>query len=577
MLIPDNISDFNSVGEKILYLKFKNDGSTNSMYILHSLFTNHHIKNISGELDFFVLAPNYGFFSIEVKHGGVSRKNGDWCFTNREGKTTCKKTSPFAQQSATINSIRQYVLNKIEHKKELHQRFSKILWGSGVAFTSMTEFIDFGPEGNSWQVLTKQGLSLPIGSYIHSLSQGSHAESAKKYWYDVNKARPTKSDCEQLLKMLRGDFEINYSEINRIIEAEELIEEYTKEQFFLLDFVRLNDRCLVQGSAGTGKTLMALELLNRKISESLKVGLFCFNKELGKKLLKSAENIDNKHVKVVFCGTLHSYLAQKTEIKQPESQEDLKKFYEEDLPMEFLLENENLDDDYKIDFLIVDEAQDLITPYYLEVFNAILKGGIKNGKWVMFGDFSNQAIYLNNPNNSIDLLHSEANFTTFPPLNINCRNTKEIANQNTLMTGAQPPQISSKNYLANKVICKYPSKSSRKHVLLEILLEIEKRKIPLEKVTLLSPKKFENSLLWEDSQIKELLSRGLIISTIQAFKGLENSIIILFDFDEVSSLQMQRLLYVGISRARQELYLILDKSQEATVSKLVTENYPKLG
>ena len=577
MLIPDNISDFSSMGERVLYLKFKNDGSTKNMYVLHSLFTSHHIKNISGELDFFVIAPNQGFFAIEVKHGGISRKNGDWCFTNREGKTTRKKIGPFAQQSATVNSIRQYVLSKIEDKKELHERFSRILWGVGVAFTSMTEFVDFGPEGHSWQVLTKQGLSLPIGSYIHSLSKGSHAESENKYWYDVNKSRPTKGDCVQLLKILRGDFEINYSEINQIMETDELIEEYTKEQFSLLDFVRLNDRCLVQGSAGTGKTLMAIELLKRKVHDGLNVGMFCFNNGLGKKLYKSASNIDNNLVKVKFCGTLHSYLTQNTDIKQPDSPEALRKFYEEDLPMEFLLSHEDLIEGDKFDYLIVDEAQDLITPYYLEVFNSILKGGIKNGKWVMFGDFSNQAIYLNNPKDSIQLLNLESNFTTFPPLNINCRNTKEIANQNTLMTGTQLPQISSKNYLANKVQCKYPSKSSRKEVLLEILFDIEKREIPLEKVTLLSPKKIENSLIWEDSQINEFLSRGLKTNTIQAFKGLENTIIILFDFEEVSSLQMQRLLYVGISRAKQELYMVLDKSQEAAVSKLITENYPKLG
>tara|TARA_B110000046_G_scaffold185781_1_gene229279 strand:+ start:1410 stop:3143 length:1734 start_codon:yes stop_codon:yes gene_type:complete len=577
MLIPDNISDFNSMGERVLCLKFKNDGSTNNMYVLHSLFTSHHIKNISGELDFLVIAPNEGFFSIEVKHGGVTRKNGDWCYTNREGKTTCKKISPFAQQNATINSIRQYVLGKLKHNYELHERFSKILWGSGIAFTSMTEFVDFGQEGHSWQVLTKQGLGLPIGSYIHSLSRGSHAESENKYWYDINKSRPTKDDCELLLTILRGDFEINYSEINRIIETDGFIDEYTEEQFSLLEFVRFNDRCLIQGSAGTGKTLMALELFKRKTQEGLSVALFCFNKQLGEKLKNSTEKIDINQRKNNFCGTLHSYLAQATKPLQPQNQEHLQKFYAEDLPMEFLLENENLDNDNKLDFLILDEAQDLITPYYLEVFNAILKGGIKNGKWVMFGDFSNQAIYLNSPNDSMELLHSESSFTTFPPLNINCRNTKEIASQNTLMTGTELPQISSKNYLANKVLSKYPSKSSRKEVLLEILFDIEKREIPLEKVTLLSPKKIENSLIWEDSQINQFLSRGIKTSTIQAFKGLENTIIILFDFEEVSSLQMQRLLYVGISRAKQELYLVLDKSQKAAVSKLITENYPKLG
>lgn len=574
MLIPDNISDFNSVGERILYLKFKNDCSTNSMYVLHSLFTNHHIKNISGELDFFVLAPNHGFFSIEVKHGGISREKGEWCFTDRNGKTTRKSTGPFAQQSATINSIRNYVLKKIEHKKELHERFSKILWGSGVAFTSMTEFIDFGPEGHSWQVLTKQGLNLPIGYFIDSLSKGAHKESSGKFWYDVHRSKPTKNDCEQLLKILRGDFDLDYSEINRIIDAESIIEEYTKEQFSLLEFVNFNSRCLVQGSAGTGKTVMALELLRRKAEEGLNVGLFCFNNKLGDKLFTSSQNIQTNYSNVKFCGTLHSFLVQKTKIKQSVNSDELSKFYSEDLPIEFLISNENLSEENKLDYLILDEAQDLLSPYYLEVFELILKGGIKKGNWVMFGDFSNQAIYLNNPDEAISLLNS--NFTTFPPLKINCRNTKEIATQNTLMTGVIVPEFTSKNYSGNNVTCKYPSKSSRKTVLIDILFKIEKRKIPLDKVTLLSPKRFENSFVCDDAEIKRLISKGLNISTIQAYKGLENTIIILYDFDEVASVQMQRLLYVGISRAKQELFLVLDQSQEEAVTKLIQENYPKL-
>lgn len=577
MLIPDNIKDFNSAGERILYLKFKNDSYSNSMYVLHSLFTNHHIKNISGELDFFVIAPNEGFFSIEVKHGGISRKNGEWCFTDRNGKTTYKKTGPFAQQSATINSIRNYVLKKIEHKKELHDRFSKILWGSGVAFTSMDEFVDFGPEGHSWQVLTKQGLKLPIGSFITSLSKGAHNESAGKYWYDVHKSKPTKGDCELLLKILRGDFDINYSEINRIKDTEASIEEYTKEQFSLLEFVKYNNRCLIQGSAGTGKTLMALELLRRKAVDGVKVGMFCFNKQLGDNLFTASQNIDQK---VSFCGTLHSYMAQNTETKAPNNENEeqgiLQKYYQEDLPIEFIIAHDNLTEESKLDYLILDEAQDLISPYYLEVFDLILKGGIKNGNWVMFGDFSNQAIFLNNPDESISLLNSNSNFTTFPPLNINCRNTKKIAEQNTLMTGSKLPEFTSKNYRENNVICKYPTKGNQIKVILDILSDIETRKIPLDKVTLLSPKKFKNSLISDDIQIKQLILKGLKTSTIQGFKGLENTIIVLHDFEEVSSGRMQKLLYIGISRARQELFLVLDKAQEETVGKLIQVNYPKL-
>lgn len=576
MLIPDNITDFNSVGEKIIYMKFKIDGSTESMYVLHSLFTNHHIKNISGELDFLVLAPNEGFFCIEVKHGGISRKNGDWCFTDRYGKTTIKKISPFAQQSATMNSIRNYVLKKIKHKKELHDRFSNLLWGAGVAFTSMKEFIDFGPEGHSWQVLSEHGLSLPIGSYISTLSKGAHRESSEKHWYDIHKSRPTKKDCEDLVKILRGDFEINYSEINKINDNETLIEEYTKEQFALLDFVNYNQRCLIEGAAGTGKTLMALEIVKRKTRENLNVGLFCFNNQLGEKLFNSLKNQSQNKDSIKFAGTLHSYITQNTNSIPPKDSIELQKYYSEDLPIEFLIGNENVLNEDKLDVLIIDEAQDLITPYYLEVFDSILKGGIRNGNWIMFGDFSNQAIYLNSPEKTFVLLNSQGTYTRFPPLKINCRNTKRIASQNTLFTGSPIPKFTSRNQEGNTVICKYPSRSSQPKVIEDILLDVIKRGIPLNKVTLLSPKRIENSVIGDFKPVLQFIKKGVQTSTIQAYKGLENTIIILFDFDEITSEQTQRLLYVGISRAKQELYIVLDKTYEESVAKLIQKNYPKL-
>lgn len=575
MLIPDNITEFESDGERILYRKFKLDGSTNSMYVLHSVFTNHHVKNTSGELDFLVLAPNEGFFTIEVKHGGVSRKNGQWCYTNRYGRTNCKKTGPFEQQSKTMNSIRKYVLKKIKHKKEMHSRFKNILWGSGVAFTSMKEHIDFGPEGHSWQVLTRHGLALPIGSYISTLSHGAHREHSTKFWYDINKARPTKKDCENLLQLLRGDFEINYSEINRMTDNESRIEDYTKEQFSLLDFVNFNPRCLITGGAGTGKTLMALELVKRKASENLKVGLFCYNKRLGEKLLKTTNNMTTNKDSISYCGTLHKFMLNQTKSNQGNGIRDQEKYFSEILPMDFLIECDNLEEDEKLDFLILDEAQDLIMPNYLEVFDSILKGGIKNGKWIMFGDFSNQAIYATDSSKALELLNSYTSFTRFPPLKINCRNTINIASQNTLLTGVDLPQFTSRNQKGNIVSCRYLSKDKQLKEIEQIIFEIKRRKIPLNKVTLLSPKTIDNSIIGDYKPVKSHFRDGLHHSTIHGFKGLENSIIILYDFDEISSVDAQRLLYVGISRATQELYIVLEKKLEISVAKLIEKNYQK--
>src|SRR6267142_5066262 len=108
MLIPDNIESFNSNGEHILYLRFKNDSAAKSYYVLHSVFTNFHLKGPSGELDFLVLAPGYGFFAIEVKHGGVRRQGGKWFYSNASGKETESSKGPFVQVNGTMNSIRKY-------------------------------------------------------------------------------------------------------------------------------------------------------------------------------------------------------------------------------------------------------------------------------------------------------------------------------------------------------------------------------------------------------------------------------------------------------------------------------------
>ncbi|MFW5886440.1 MAG: NERD domain-containing protein [Bacteroidota bacterium] len=575
-LIPDNIEHFNSLGEKILYLKFKSENSQPECFVLHSVFTNFHFKNISGELDFLVLAPGHGIFAIEVKHGGVSRKNGTWHFTNKLGAVTKKTTSPFAQVNGTMNSIRTFMLDKIRSDKKNYNRLSKILWGSGVAFTSMNDqSVDFGQEAQPWQIMTRRGLELPAFAFIEALSKGCHNQNKDKIWYDVNGARPTVDDCLKIIQILRGDFNVDYSGINKIMDNEYLIEEFTKEQFGLLDFIEYNPRCLIEGSAGTGKTIMALEIFRRKVAKSEKAALFCFNRKLGKKLGESAEKLGSNLNGQFYVGSLHAYLVEQTG-KSPEADEDINKFFNETLPFEFLLQNESIDEKDKFNFLVIDEAQDLISPYFLEVYNSILKGGIKEGKWVFLGDFSNQAIYMNTPAESIRLLSESATYTRFPPLQINCRNTRTIALQNTLVTGILKPVFRSGSIEGEPIVVKFPVSGRQVEEIEAIIDGLVSDGIPLGKVTLLSPQAFEKSILINSQKITEMIKNGLEFSTIHSYKGLENSIIILFGFREIESDETKKLLYIGISRAKQRLYIVLDKSLESNYQRIISENFPKI-
>jgi len=576
MLVPENIQEFDSRGERFLYHRFKNDPNTQDYFVLHSVFTNHHLTNVSGELDFLVLAPGLGFFAIEVKHGKVERDDGVWIFTNSKGKSTRKTKGPFRQVEDTKHSIRNFILEAVSGNQKLSNKLSKVLFATGVAFTSTShDKLNIGPESFQWQIFTEEDFRLPVSKYIKSLSEGWHSEYSKYSWYDVNSSRPTLDDCEEVLKILRGDFKIDYSELNRISDNQKLIEEFTQEQFKVLDFTDFNDRCLIEGQAGTGKTVIALELARRKLRKGKRVGLFCFNQKLGEKLNRSF-HITFESSDGFYAGNLHRYLSKNIAAESVAGHEHDHEYYSEFLPLEFLIQNEELSENQKFDVLIIDEAQDLLMSNYLEVFDWILKGGINNGEWMMFGDFTNQAIYINDPIEAKQLVSERAFFVKVPPLKLNCRNTKKIANQNTLITGIEKPEFTGFTLPGIPIDVKFPSSNKQREILENKVKELIKNGVEANLITLLSPKKFENTFLADSEFIYEQKKKGLQVSTIHSYKGLENVVVFLYDFPEISSEESKRLLYVGISRATQQLNIILNLDLEQSYQKLISTNLPKL-
>lgn len=556
MLIPDNINSFNSNGEKFLYWKFKDDNNAKGYYVLHSVFTNHHCKNVSGEIDFLLLLPGKGIFAIEVKHGRVSRRNGTWYFKNRLGNENKSKIGPFSQVNTSMHSIRNFILDKIKDDS-MSKKMNKILWGTGVAFTSLETNDEFnpGPESFPFQIIDKLGMTNPIRHYLNSLSHGWHNVQCEKRWYDDVLSKPTKEDCELIIKILRGDFDIKYSINDQLIDTNTLIDKYTEEQFKLLDFVNYNDRCLIVGGAGTGKTIMAIELAKRHLKNGKKIAFLCYNKKLSVYLERCFESYD---LNGSYIGTLHNYLFRNV----TSSTENLSdNYFSTELPFKYLIENE---DSYKeYDVLIIDEAQDLMTELYIEVLNSILKGGIDSGKWIFFGDFNNQSIFIDNSKESLNNLKERTNFVSFPRLKINCRNSINIANLNTLITGTEKLEVKS-IFTREKIIDIFTDNSISK--VIEILIQLEVDKVDYSQISVLSVRK--NDI----EELKKWEKKGVTLSTIQSFKGLENTIVILFGFKDIISEFSQKLLYIGISRAKQRLYLVVNKALEEDYKKLIKSN-----
>jgi len=572
MLIPDIINKDASTGEKLLFNKFKYNADFNNLYILHSVFTYHHLRNLSGEIDFLILYPNHGILAIEVKHGKVERKQGKWIYTNKLGVSNATSKSPFVQVDSSMHSIRNYILSAVRNDVKLFKKIKSILFGTGVAFTSMKSKINFGQESYGWQILDAEELrsSSPI-HYLRNLAKEWHKIYLTKTWYDNQNSKPTLKDCELILSILRGNFKIDYNEINRISDNNRLITRFTKEQFKLLDIVLCNDRNLIKGLASVGKTSIAIEFIRRHLNTSIKIGFFCFNNLLGEKLKSVIKKLTLSSECEITVNYYHSYLANNCE-SQFTNKPD---YFSETLPFDFIIDNDNMNLEDKFDVLIIDEVQDLLTPHNIEVFDLILKNGISNGRWLFLGDFEHQSIYVKNGTSNLQDLERVASFTNYE-LKVNCRNPKPIAIQNTLTTGIEYQIMERTLSDGIKPEIKFPSKSKQLIVVEESIKSILDKKISLDKIALLSPKVFERTFAEKSKYINELKSKGLLTTTIHSFKGLESSFIILYDFDELLSQRMRELLYIGISRATHHLILIFNQELESEYNTLIQSNILKI-
>ena len=84
--------------------------------------------------------------------------------------------------------------------------------------------------------------------------------------------------------------------------------------------------------------------------------------------------------------------------------------------------------------LVIDEAQDLMSPMWLDFLAAMLDGGIEHGRWRVFLD-PNQDLMLGRHPDTEDRLDGAADSRY--RLGMNCRNTRQVATGTALLTGLE--------------------------------------------------------------------------------------------------------------------------------------------
>lgn len=483
-------------------------------FAMHSLNLPRHEYKRFGEIDFIVCGPD-GIFILEVKGGGVSCRDGVWETRNRFGESNRLKESPFKQAEGAMHGLTKKLPHMLQHA---------FVSGYGVVMPDVENL----PESAEWD-RTVLADAKDVKQFEKWLIQ------LIKHWRekDTRTPRATSDQLRQLRQHLRPDFEAVVPLHVTAGEVESRIARLTEDQLRLIDAVEANDRVICSGGAGTGKTMLGLELAKRWTAAGMNVVMTCHSPWL-KNFLER-----NSLVGLTVCLSDSIHLAAR---------------------------RSGID---KFDALIVDEGQDILNMDSLSKLEMYLKDGLENGRWCFFHDINNQSglcgAYVPD---AYEYLRSFS--PTKIPLRTNCRNSLPILNRIQQALQAD---------MGNSGVGDGPSvRESFAHDRLEAIRFIEheletlteKEGFGFGDIVILSHLPFSDSLAsslpprWQKT-ISVLDSASPLNATrqsigfaqIQDFKGLENEAIVLIDLPATSSSPYWRPLhYVGMSRARVVLSMI---------------------
>ena len=556
--MPPYINKSASNAEKKLFNLFSKTEVLQNWYCLHSLGLSSHVSKREGEIDFLLIGSK-GVFVIEIKGGRVRRNNGSWFFTDRYGRITEKKESPFVQAKTSLYSLREVLI------KKFGPSFKQYVYGYGLVFPDINFDIS-SPEWDPKIIFDNKDLDKPVNEYLIRL---------EKYWYSRQHSslNINKKTVWNIVNYLRGDFETIIPVNIAIRESESEIVSFTNEQYGALDTMEENPRMIFSGPAGTGKTLLAMEKARRNNTNGVRTLFLCFNRLLGSHLALKAKR---EKLEKVTINSLHQFFYQNitaSGLADKIRNNNAENLFTEIYPEYFL---QSWSAAGKYDELIIDEGQDIITSKYIAALDHTIKGGFDKGKWSLFVDSESQK-------NIFQLFDYKVfsklkNNSTFYKLTVNCRNTKPIALQAEIITGYPLGKIKKINGLPVRYLW-YKNSSDQAHQVSTVINKLLKDGIEADEITILSPKRFMDSAagsgrLRLDTHCYQLgkdklsLQKGFVsCSSIQSYKGLENSIIFLTDIEGIESQENKSINYVGFTRPRSLLLVSINEKLKGEYKK----------
>lgn len=493
-------------------------------YVFHSFkivsLENNSIQE--SETDFVIFHPEKGILCIEAKAGKhITYKNNSWFYGN--GKEM-KYGSPYVQaQNNKYNFIDRFKTNNLDYiiKK---CKFLHAVWFCDISKDNLTK-INLPCESDIQLTLTHEALFEPE-KYINEIFQ--------KDIHNIE-TNLTPDDVSVILKkVLCPAFNLAASTYSDLDYKNLAYKRLLKEQINVLNYLEEQQTAIINGAAGTGKTFIALEKARRCSQNGEKVLFLCFNKMLRDNLKQNYQD-DN-----IAFSTIDELACVICNTKTADYELLSSKLYN------YIGTNE-----FPFKHIIIDEGQDfgrdnINEANIIEYLESIITDEKVNGTFYIFYD-KNQMINSNNIPSYLQ--DADCKLTLYK----NCRNTKDIAITSTRVLGDKYKANVYNNFSDIPKPSLYFLENQDAQInAINYLIKTMKEKY--KEIVILTCSTEEKSIL--SKYVKNNKYNNVQFTTCRKFKGLEADAIILVDVTKKTFISEHLIFYTGSSRARLELAIV---------------------
>lgn len=485
-----------------------------------------------GEMDFILVHRQHGLLVVEVK-GGSIRFEPDrqhWFQSQRK-----LKRSPFEQARKNMHALVEQVKERIATSQ------FPCVHGYAVVFPDC-DYTGSLPPGVHESILLGSRQMRELGQAMQQgLAHWGRRPAMPQEVFDV------------LLDALKSSFNIVPSLLRTVEKNEEILVQLTEEQARVLQGLEQHKRVLVEGAAGTGKTLLALRRARRFAEQGLNTLYVCFNSNLAA-AVRGRESHPNLKIQ-----SFHS-LCRELSIKglgqfSVPAGEEVGRWWSDTAPE--LLDRALDEVEDRWDAIVVDEAQDFEAGWWVPLERMSRS---RSSHLYIFYDRS-QNLYAT----ELSFPRTETRYV----LMTNCRNTRKIAGTCGRVLGAEIPVSLFAPEGLEVVVERHAAGPASAEACQRKIDKLVRAGLKLSQIAVLSRYAPSNSSLaamgqtFTDDLETWRQGRAVWLSSIKAFKGLEAEALILVDLTDFKPGFLKQDLYVACSRARHLLFALTSSNEVA--------------